>query len=352
MIDFEEKKERSLFLRIFIFIFVFLFLIIPITLFFSYFFISGPDEKFPVNKVFEIKKGMNIDEIADFLERENYIKSAFLFKIYSKYKKITEGNLESIKAGRYVFDNELDTFGVYERLSKGISGIKDIKIRILEGDPNFVIADRFEKKGFKNFNKNKFLELAKDKEGYLYPDTYSFSPYVSEAIIIETMEKNFIKKTEKLIDEIERSNKSLDKIIIMASLIEKEANGYPLEIKRRISGVLWKRLEIDMPLQVDAVFSYIYKRHLYRTLYKDLEIDSPYNTYKYKGLPPGPIGNPSIESIEAALRPIFTGDLYYITGKDKKFYFAKTGEEHYQNIYKYRTNYQEEKENDLEKIEE
>jgi UPF0755 protein len=213
-------------------------------------------------------------------------------------------------------------------------------VRIQEGDPNFLIAEAFTKnKAFKNFSKERFLDLAKDSEGYLYPDTYSFSPYVTEETIIKTMKNNFYKKAGKLVDKIEKSNKSLDKILTMASLIEKEAGNTPMSIKKRVSGILWRRIEIGMPLQVDAVFSYIYQKHLPRTLYSHLKVDSPYNTYKNKGLPPTPIGNPSVSSIEAALYPTKTKDLFYITGKDGKFYYSRTSAGHNENISKYRINY-------------
>lgn len=94
-----------------------------------------------------------------------------------------------------------------------------------------------------------------------------------------------------------------------------------------------------MLLQVDAVFAYIYKEHLSRTLYSHLKVDSPYNVYKYKGLPPTPIGNPSVDSITAAMYPSQTTDLFYLTGKDGKFYYGKTGTQHNINKSKYITNY-------------
>ncbi len=338
--EYHIQVQKQKWLKKLILFLVVLFIIIPLTLFFAYFFISGPAEKFPTNQVFEIKKGMSVAEIANFLAKENYIKSAGIFIYYDHYKKYFDSNYQGIKAGKYIFKTELDIFGVYNRLRGGISGIDDVKITILEGDPNFVIADKIlASKKFKNFSKEKFLELAKDKEGYLYPDTYHFSPYATEESIIRVMEENFYKKNKKLIEKINKSNKSLQKIVIMASLIEKEAGNMPLETKQKIAGILWKRIERDMLLQVDAVFSYIFKRHLNRVLFSDLKVDSPYNTYKYKGLPPGPIGNPSTSSLQAAMFPIKSRYLYYINGKDGLIYYAETPAEHYQNIAKYRTNY-------------
>ncbi len=339
-LDYHEHVQRSRWLKKALALAVIIFLIIPLTVFFAYFFVSGPAENFKVGEVFEIREGMNVSEIADFLEKEGYIKSASVFKLYDRWERFRGGDESGIKAGRYTFKNEEDIFGVYRRLKNGISGIEDVKVRIMEGDPNFLIAETFEKnKKFKNFSKERFLELAKNKEGYLYPDTYSFSPYVSEETIIKTMEDNFYKKAGKIVDRIEKSNKSLNKIITMASLIEKEAGNAPRSVKKRVSGVLWRRIELGMPLQVDAVFDYIYQKHLSRILFSHLKVDSPYNTYQNKGLPPGPIGNPSISAIEAAMYPTPTKDLFYITGKDGKFYFSRTSAGHYDNISKYRTNY-------------
>ena len=158
-------------------------------------------------------------------------------------------------------------------------------------------------------------------EGYLFPDTYLFLPGAETEQIIGTMRDNFKKKAGDIAQDI----------VIMASLIEKEV---PASDDRRIvSGILWKRLEIGMPLQVDAVFPYITGKR--EVLLDDLKINSPYNTYLYKGLPPGPIANPGLDAIEAARNPKETPYLYYISGKDGKTHFAKTYEEHLKNKEKY-----------------
>ena len=119
----------------------------------------------------------------------------------------------------------------------------------------------------------------------------------------------------------------------MASLVEKEAR---TDANRRIvAGVLWNRLALGMPLQVDAVFGYIFDRDTYSPSFEDLKVDSPYNTYTHKGLPPGPISNPGLESIYAALYPTKTNYLYYLTGRDTLMHYAKTYAEHQANRRKY-----------------
>jgi UPF0755 protein len=141
------------------------------------------------------------------------------------------------------------------------------------------------------------------------------------------------KKTESLNEEISKSKRSLKEIIIMASLIEKEARGE--EDRFIISGILWKRIEKGIPLQVDAPFLYILGKESSELTISDLSTNSPFNTYRYKGLPPAPIGNPGLESIKASLRPTTSPYLYYLHDKNGNIYYAKTYDEHKQNIKKY-----------------
>ena len=133
--------------------------------------------------------------------------------------------------------------------------------------------------------------------------------------------------------DIAASGHSFSDIIIMASLIEREARRS--EDRRMVAGVLWNRIKKGMPLQVDAVFGYIYGRTTYSPSFDDLKIDSPYNTYKYAGLPAGPICNPGLDAIEAALHPAETKYLYYLTGRDGLMRYATTYALHKANIAKY-----------------
>jgi UPF0755 protein len=119
----------------------------------------------------------------------------------------------------------------------------------------------------------------------------------------------------------------------MASLLEREAN--TAKDRRIVAGILWERLKIGMPLQVDAVFSYILEKDAYAPLFEDLKIESPYNTYLYRGLTPTPIGNPGIDAILAAAEPTKTKYLYYLTGKDGHMYYATTFAGHQSNREKY-----------------
>jgi UPF0755 protein len=159
----------------------------------------------------------------------------------------------------------------------------------------------------------------------LFPDTYYFPIDVSGKEVVDTMLKNFERKITPYLKEIEKSGKTLKEIIIMASLIEKEVK--TKEEKELASGVLWKRLKVGMPLQVDATINYITGKNTTKILLEDLKIDSPYNTYKYKGLPPAPICNPGLESILAALYPKESDYWYYLSKPDGQTLFFKDYEE-------------------------
>lgn len=178
-------------------------------------------------------------------------------------------------------------------------------------------------------------------EGYIFPDTYRI--YASSTVL-EIMNKvlsNFDNKlTPQMRDDIKKQGKSIYEIITMASIIEKEA---PINYQTRdnrdariISGIFWNRLDIGQGLQSDATLSYILDDNKPQHSGAELEVDSLYNTYKYRGLPPGPICNPGILAIEAAIYPIETDYYYFLTTLDgSQVYYARNYEGHLQNKYKY-----------------
>ena len=144
------------------------------------------------------------------------------------------------------------------------------------------------------------------------------------------MRSTFDAKIAPLDTEIQNHSLSLDEIIILASILEREANS--LDSKRIVSGILQTRLDIGMALQVDASMEYVLQKPLSLLTAEDLDTDSPYNTYLYPDLPPTPIGNPGLEAIEAVLNPEPSDYLFYITGDDGNFYYARDFEEHKINI--------------------
>jgi len=274
-------------------------------------------KNFPSGSMVKIEKGLSLSRVSSGLEKSGIIKQKWAFYFLARLS----GKADEIKYGDYVFKEPLSVLGVMKKITRGDFGVKPVKVIILEGSISGDIAEVFE--DFENFDKDVFLKKTKELEGYLFPDTYFFSPGVETEEIIKTMTDNFKNK----VGETNRDT------VIMASLIEKEAPAG--DDRKIISGILWKRLEIGMPLQVDAVFPYITGKKGEKVLLDDLKIDSPYNTYLNKGLPPGPIGNPGLDAIDAALRPKESPYLYYLHGKNGKTYFAKTFAEHLRNKEKY-----------------
>jgi UPF0755 protein len=178
-------------------------------------------------------------------------------------------------------------------------------------------------------------------EGYLFPDTYRiYSTSTVEEVIVKML-GNFDKKlTSQMRADIKAQEKTIYEIVTMASIIEKEA---PFDFKtnddrdaRLISGIFWGRLEIGQALQSDATLSYIFSDKKPQHSGKELETVSPYNTYKYRGLPPGPICNPGLWALKAAIYPLKSNYNYFLTPPDgSQVIYAKTYDEHLQNKYKY-----------------
>jgi len=214
----------------------------------------------------------------------------------------------------------------------------EITVRIPEGWTNDDIATYLAQTG--PWLAADVLEADKGKEGYLFPDTYRVYASSTAASVVDKMLKNFdAKLTDELRADITKQGKTVEDIIIMASLIEKEApinyNKEENEDARIIGGIFWNRLKIGQGLQSDATLSYILKDKEDQHSGADLQIDSLYNTYKYRGLPPGPIANPGLLAIRAAIYPATTKYYYFLTTPDRQVIYAKTYEEHLQNKYKY-----------------
>lgn len=173
--------------------------------------------------------------------------------------------------------------------------------------------------------------LPESLEGYLFPDTYEFFVPQSPATVLKKFTDNFDRRVRSIVPD----GADLKKILTVASLIEKEA--HDSKDRRIISGIIWKRLEANIPLQIDSSICYLkFGGGCLPINENDYKIDSPYNTYLYKGLPPGPIGNPGKDSIEASLYPEKSPYLFYVSNpKDQKTIFATNFEEHKRNIIKY-----------------
>lgn len=209
--------------------------------------------------------------------------------------------------------------------------VETVAVTLPEGFNVYQIASTLQAAGI--VPREEFLKEAISEEGFLFPDTYEFFKDSKPKVIIAKMKKNFEEKTSIFTEDIGKQGKGARDIVIMASLLEEEA---ALEEDRKlISGILWKRISLGMPLQVDAALTYATGRSSHKLTDADLALDDPYNTYKYKGLPAGPISNPGIGAIEAAINPTSSSYLYYLSDSKGVIHYAKTFEEHKLNKTRY-----------------
>ncbi|OIP66455.1 MAG: hypothetical protein COV32_01270 [Candidatus Yonathbacteria bacterium CG10_big_fil_rev_8_21_14_0_10_43_136] len=283
---------------------------------------------FPENKMITVKKGASLTEVSALLEKENLIRSQSFFEFCAKLV----GGAKPVSAGQYLFKEPISACRIAIRIARSISGIPAVRVTIPEGMSNKEVAAVL-KKNISNFDTIFFLEHARPQEGYLFPDTYHFPENITAQGVETMMIANFNKKIEPWSDAIETSKHSLRDIIIMASILEREASNP--EDMALVSGVLWNRISKGMPLQVDATFMYLLGRKSSELTTADLKIKSAYNTYTNKGLPGGPIGNPGIVTISAAIHPTATSYMYYLSDKDGMMHYAKTFNEHVANKAKY-----------------
>ncbi len=277
-----------------------------ILFFIFYFLFLAPPAAFKPGSIKIIAEGENLRGLSRELKDEGYINSRLAFESFV----IMYGGERHLIPGEYLFKTKLPVYELARRISLGKHGFEAIKVTIPEGLNREEIAALLEAK-LPNFKKENFLDLTVGKEGYLFPDTYFFFPTVLEESVVETLENNFEKKITSIRPKIKEFGKSEKEIITMASIIEWEANGD--QDRESIAGILWKRLAIGMPLQVDAWPA----------------------TYKEKGLPDHPISNPGVKAINAAIHPKSTPYLYYLHAPDGSIHYARNFAEHKANKVKY-----------------
>ncbi len=289
-----------------------------------YQYFNAPPVNFPLHTDIEIQEGLSHRAIIDSLKDKGIIRSSFL--LYSIL--IKDFNKSFIQAGTYRFETPLTTYEIANGITKGLNKSPLLSITLPEG---FMARDLLSY--LPHLKISTSTEALQKYEGYLFPDTYFLSSDMTLGSIITLLRDTADDKLSRYDDVFLSSKFTRNEIIILASIIEREAQD--LESKKIVSGILQNRLEITMPLQVDACFDYILDKTSAELTPEDLEIDSPYNTYTHTGLPPTPIANPGIEAIEAVLYPKKTDYLYYLTGSDGNFYYAKTFEEHKRNKIRY-----------------
>lgn len=291
------------------------------------FFISAPSTQKTRHDV-NISSGLSLMQVSLLLEDNNIIRSSEIFRAVV----IILGGEGSIKAGPYLFDGTDNVFKVAVRIIKADYGVPIKKITIIEGMRGRDLLNLFGSE-FTNLDKVEFEKEVLCKEGYLFPDTYFIPLSSSSSDIIKMLSDNFDNHIKNIDLSNSKTSKDLKEILTMASIIEGEA--MKDEDRKLIADILWRRIEIGMPLQVDTVFMYINGRPSSEITKADLKIDSLYNTYVHKGLPPTPISNPGIEAIDASMFPTPNKYLYYLSDKEGTMHYAETFAEHKKNKEKY-----------------
>ncbi|TAN58763.1 endolytic transglycosylase MltG [Patescibacteria group bacterium] len=303
-------------------------------------------------KEFTVTKGESGKMIGKNLKDLGLIKDRFLFET----EVWLRGSEKEFAAGNYKLPEKASIADLVKILTTAAKR-EQVKITIPEGLSNKEIAKIWEEKKIgmaddflaKASVKDSreiipgstydFLALKQkgaDLEGYLYPDTYYVFKDSQPEDLIKKMLDNFENKTKDILAEIQSSGKDFHDILTLASIIEREV---PKTSERPIiAGLFLKRIQIGMALQSDATVNYATGKYKLQPTYDDLQVNSPYNTYKYRGLPPSPIGNPSISSIKAVLNPEQSEYLYFLSKPTGETVFSKTLEEHNENKAKYLNN--------------
>lgn len=291
-------------------------------------FASSSPRGFPAGTSLDITKGSTLREVADILYDEGYVRSKTLFMIYATMLDGTAG----VKTGEYIFSKPESVLKIAQRLVNGDHGFETKKITIPEGTDIAGIA-KIIKKALPNFDDKTFLQVAKNEEGYLLPETYFWPTNVKPDDVVRSMKTSFDRAIKKISSEIDSFGRDLSDVITMASIVEREANNST--DRKLVAGILWRRLDINMPLQVDAPFYYLTGKTSAQLTKSDLSTQSAYNTYTKPGLTPTPIANPGIDAIRDTINPTRSQYLFFLTGDNGKMYYAKDLDGHVINKYKY-----------------
>ncbi|WP_366922556.1 endolytic transglycosylase MltG [Metallumcola ferriviriculae] len=296
------------------------------------------------SKVVFIPPQSSSNEIGKLLQKEGLIRHRLLFTVYARLHKLDT----RLQAGEYEFSPSKSLPEIVNKITSG--QVKTYSFTIPEGYTVDQIAALLSDKGF--VDKEKFLYLVKEGdfdysfikglpknkhrlEGYLFPDTYQIPKGFGEREIINLMLRRFSEVfSEDWRERAKLMDLDIGDVVTMASLIEREAK-QKVE-QSTIASVISNRLERGMLLQLDATVQYALGEHKERVLFEDLEVESPYNTYKNVGLPPGPIASPGRSAIEAALYPADTDYFFYVAKPDGGHEFTKTLAEHNRAIRQYR----------------
>ncbi len=312
-------------------------------LIFTFYFPNYYNGEGPVK--FEIRQGETLNQVID----ELYLRGIIPSKRNMKIAALISGSEKKVKAGFYEIPNGVSYLKLLEILTEG-QPLPQKLVTIQEGIWQEKLAQLLEDE--MGISSGKFMKLSRDKkfirslglnvnylEGYLLPETYYFYVGSTEEDIIKKLSsemQKFLSKPE-YIEQMKKLKMTKHQILTMASIIDGESNN--VNEFRRIAGVYYNRLKRGMLLQADPTIQYIVRhrrKKVNKIYYKDLEIDSPFNTYKYPGLPPAPINNPGKDAIRAALYPEEHDYYYFVADGNGGHIFSRTHSQHLRNVRRYR----------------
>ncbi len=312
-------------------------LLLAVLVFYFYYQIFIPISWDVKENNFTVKRGEGLNLIAKNLEKGGLVRNDFYFIFYVFWK----GNSGNLQAGDYMLSASMNIPQIAKKIMNGEAVPKEISVTFPEGLRIAKIDEKLKEAGFrfsisdfraKDFKeKYDFLKDVPDDanlEGFLFPDTYRLYPEATAKDLVEKMLDNFKKKfTNDLKQEVLNKGKGLYEIMTMASLIEKEVRTF--DDRQIVSGIFWERMRRGIPLESCATVAYALNVDKWRYSIQDTKIVSPYNTYLNQGLPPGPICNPGIESIKAAIFPKESPYIFFLTDPETgNTIFSKTFWEH------------------------
>lgn len=315
-----------------------IFVIIPALLFALYNYLLTPASRDKTPQMFVVTPGQPLVQIAENLKEQNLIKNALAFRLLVTQMGISR----SIQAGDFKITPNFSSREIAKLLTHGAI---DIWVTFPEGtrleEQAQIIENELKVAGNESyaFDHKAYLELG--KEGYMFPDTYLIPKDADAQFVANLLQNTFEQKvTDKILLFGAKNNLTRDQVLILASLIEREA--ITDEEKPIIAGILVNRLKDGIPLQVDATIQYAKGQDLAKktwwapvTQEEYISVKSPYNTYLHGGLPPGPIASPGLEAIRAAAEPATTEYYFYLHDTEGKIHYARTSEEHSRNIQEY-----------------
>lgn len=297
-----------------------------------------------------VKSGDSVDNVSALLKERKLISSQIIFKAYL----FITGRVDKIQPGEYYF-KQTNTQKVADKITESGLAKNELSVTFLEGWSKEEMADYLEKNGLafkdnflaltgstdtRSFLPDKKYDFLADKpitanlEGYLFPDTYRIYEDASAQEIIDKMLTNFGSKiTPEMKETLASQEITIYEALTLASIVEKEAQ--TKDDKKTIAGIFFNRLRLGKKMESDATVNFITGKKTTQPSLADLAVDNLYNTYIYSGLPPGPICNPGLDAIEAAIYPQKTDYLFFLNTPAGNVIFSKTGEEHLANKNKY-----------------